>query len=135
MAAISPILSLGSVEIGAAATVTGAAVTGLAGMSAVTLSARLSYGAGGTAVIATVQTSLDQGATWIDIARMDFATAGAQKIMNLSGLTPRTSAYAVTPLNAEGANDGILGDRLRAAVVSTGTYTGSTVLSIWAMVR
>lgn len=135
MAAIAPILSLGVFEIAAAGTQTGDAVTGLAGMSAVTLSGRLSYGSGGTAVVAVVQTSLDQGATWIDIARVDFATAGAQKVVNLSGLTPRTSPYTVAALNAEGANDGILGNRLRTVVTSTGTYAGSTVLSVWAMAR
>lgn len=135
MAAIAPITSLGDFQIAAAGTQTGTAVTGLAGMTALTLSCRLAYGSGGGTLVAYVQTSLDQGTTWIDIARLDFATAGGQKLVNLSGLTPRTTPLTVAALGAEGCNDGILGDRLRAIIVSTGTYADSTVLSIRAMPR
>lgn len=129
------IKSLGDVAIAAAGTQTATAVEDLDGMTAVTLSARLAYGSGGTAVVAVVETSINQGTTWIPVARLDFATAGLEKVINLSGLTPRTTPLSVAALGAEGANDGVLGDRLRLVVTSTGTYAGSTVLSVRAACR
>lgn len=121
--------SLGDFEITTAATVVGEEITGLDGLTALTISARLAYGSGGATVIATVKTSLDQGTTWLAIARIDFATASAHKVANVSGLTPKTTPAAVT-LGAEGCVDGVLGDRLRVDVTSTGTYADSTVLSV-----
>lgn len=127
--------SLGDFSIGAAGSQTGEAVTDLGGMSAATLSARLAYGSGGTSCYAIVETSLDQGVTWVQIARFDFTTSGAQKILTVSGLTPRLSVASAGSLSADTALDGTIGDRLRATVVSTGTYAGSTVLSVRANVR
>jgi hypothetical protein len=128
------ISNLGDFEITAAGDYEGVAVTDLEGMSAVTISARLAYGSGGTTVVAVVKTSLDQGTTWLPIARIDFATATAHKVANVSGLTPKTTPAAVT-LAAEGCNDGVLGDRLRVDYTVVGTYAGSTVLAVRVAVR
>lgn len=98
----------------------------LDGMQALTLSVRFSYGSGGSTCAVTVQTSLDQGASWIDIARFDFTTASARKVANLSGLLSK-AVTAVAALGAEGVFDGVFGDRLRAVVTSTGTYGGTSV--------
>lgn len=106
----------------------------LDGMQAVTLSARFTYGSGGTTCAAIVQTSLDQGATWIDIARFDFTTASARKVANLSGLLSK-AVTAIAALSVEGVSDGVLGDRLRAIVTSTGTYAGGTSISVRAHAR
>lgn len=127
--------SLGDFSIGAAGSQTGEAVTDLGGMSAATLSARLAYGSGGTSCYAIVETSLDQGVTWVQIARFDFTTSGLQKLLTVSGLTPRLAAASAGSLSSDTALDGVIGDRLRATVVSTGTYAGSTVLSVRANVR
>lgn len=135
---ISPGLkSLGDITITAAGTQTATAVEELDGMLAATISARLAYGSGGTSVKAYVQTSLDQGTTWVDIACMTWTTSGSTKIVNLSGLTPKTTAATPTDgaLSDDSAVDGILGDRLRLKVVSVGTYAGSTVLSVRAVCR
>jgi hypothetical protein len=124
--------SLGDFQIGVASVQTGTSVSAgsdLGDISSVCLSARLGYGAGGSAIIAVIQTSLDQGTTWIDIARFDFTTFGVEKIMNLTKAAI-TSPYSVTDLASEGSNNGIIGDRFRAVVTSTGTYTGSTLLSL-----
>lgn len=129
------VYSLGDFNIGAAATQVGAVVDDLSGALAVTLSARLAYGSGGTSCHALVETSLDQGVTWVQIARFDFTTSGLQKVMTVSGLTPRLASATAGSLSADTALDGTLGDRLRATVVSTGTYAGSTVLSVRAHVR
>lgn len=131
------IYNLGDFTVTTAATQTGDAVTGLAGLTAVSLQARLAYGSGGTKITVYIQTSLDQGTTWIDIACITFTTAGATKVVNLSGLTPKTTEITPTDgaLADDTALDGVLGDRLRAKVVSTGTYAGSTVLSVRAAAR
>lgn len=129
--------SLGDFAITTAGTQTGGGIIGLDGLSAVSVQARLAYGSGGTTVKAYIQTSLDQGASWIDVACITFTTANATKAINLSGLTPKTTA--VTPSDGALADDtcvdGMLGDRLRAKVISTGTYAGSTVLSLRVGVR
>ncbi len=132
---MSGTFSLGDFSIGAAATQVGDVVDDLSGALAVTLSARLAYGSGGTSCYAVVETSLDQGVTWVQIARFDFTTSGLQKVMTVSGLTPRIAAATAGSLAADTALDGVLGDRLRATVVSTGTYAGSTVVSVRANVR
>ena len=132
---MSGTFSLGDFSIGAAATQVGEVVDDLSGALAVTLSARLAYGSGGTSCYALVETSLDQGVTWVQIARFDFTTSGLQKVMTVSGLTPRLAAASAGSLSADTALDGALGDRLRATVVSTGTYAGSTVVSVRANVR
>ena len=123
--------------IGGAGTTICDVIDDLEGMLGATLSARLAYGSGGTAVKVFIQTSLDQGQTWIDIACIAFTTASEHQVVNLSGLTPKTTP--ATPgdgaLTDDTCVDGILGDRLRAKVVSTGTYVGSTVLSVRAAVR
>jgi hypothetical protein len=132
---MSGTFSLGDFSIGAAATQVGDVVDDLSGALAVTLSARLAYGSGGTSCYAVVETSLDQGVTWVQIARFDFTTSGLQKVMTVSGLTPRIAAATAGSLAADTALDGTLGDRLRATVVSTGTYAGSTVVSVRANIR
>jgi hypothetical protein len=132
---MSGTFSLGDFSIGAAATQVGDAVDDLSGALAVTLSARLAYGSGGTSCYAVIETSLDQGVTWVQIARFDFTTSGLQKVLTVSGLTPRIAAATAGSLAADTALDGTLGDRLRATVVSTGTYAGSTVVSVRANVR
>jgi hypothetical protein len=132
---MSGTFSLGDFSITTAATQVGEVVDDLSGALAVTLSARLAYGSGGTSCYAVVETSLDQGVTWVQIARFDFTTSGLQKVMTVSGLTPRIAAATAGSIAADTALDGTLGDRLRATVVSTGTYAGSTVVSVRANVR
>jgi hypothetical protein len=132
---MSGTFSLGDFSITTAATQVGEVVVDMGGALAVTLSARLAYGSGGTSCYALIETSLDQGVTWVQIARFDFTTSGIQKVLTVSGLTPRLAAASAGSLSADTALDGTLGDRLRATVVSTGTYAGSTVVSVRANVR
>ncbi len=140
---VGSITDLGDFSISAAGVQVGTSIVFSSLISSVTLNARLAYGSGGTTIIGIVQTSLDQGTTWVDIARFDFAVAGLEKVMTLTNASV-TSPYTVvstSPINgsgglgSEGTINGILGDRLRVIVTSTGTYTGSTLLSIRAAVR
>ena len=110
------------------------AIDDLEGMTAVSLVAILSYGSGGTTAVAVVQTSVDGGTTWYDVARFDFATSSETKVANLSGLLSKAvTAYAA--LSANSVFDGILGDRLRCVITTTGTYAGGTTLSVRAVAR
>ena len=129
--------SLGIVPITAAGTSVTTPITGLDGMTAATIQVSLAYGSGGAKIALYVQTSIDGGSTWIDIACSTFTTAGGTRLVNLSGLTPKTAEITPTDgaLTDDSCLDGILGDRLRIKVVSSGTYGGSTLLSVQASVR
>jgi hypothetical protein len=111
-------------------------IQNLEGILAATIEAKLYYGSGGTSVKAWVQVTLDDGATWIDIACFAFATSSAVKVINLSGLTPKTTA--VTPTDGALADDtcidGLLGSAMRVKLTSTGTYS-NTIISVKVSVR
>lgn len=87
------------------------------------------YGSGGTTVNAYLQTSLDGGLTWIDIAQFSLTTAAARFIYNLNAQTPVTTEYQATDgtLGANTAKDGILGAQFRVKYVTTGTYVATTL--------
>jgi hypothetical protein len=102
------------------------------GTRAVNLLAKFTYGSGGTKTTAYVQTSLDGGTTWIDIACVTFTTASANKLINLSGLTALGTVYTPTDgtLTDDTTKDGILGDLLRVKYTTTGTYAGTTLVVV-----
>ena len=97
-----------------------------------TLQATFTYGSGGTTTDAYVQTTLDGGLTWMDIANFHFTTSSATAVINLSAATPQTSQK--TPgdgtLASNTAVDGVLGPRFRVKYKSSGTYAGGTTLRI-----
>lgn len=135
---ISGIRLLGDFTITTSATYISTDVTeNLEGMSAATIQVRFAYGSGGTNARAYVQTSIDQGTTWIDIISVLHTTSSEVAVFNISGLTPKTTA--VVPgdgaLADDTAIDGILGDMFRVKVVTIGTYSGQTTLSVRAAVR
>jgi hypothetical protein len=106
-------------------------IQNLEGMIATTIDFKFSYGSGGTSCKVWVQVSGDGGLTWKDIACRAFATSSDTKSINLSGLTPVTTA--ITPTDGAMADntvqDGQLGSLMRAKVTSTGTYS-NTLLSV-----
>jgi hypothetical protein len=106
-------------------------VVDLDGLTAITLQVRFAPVSGGTTCKAWVQTSLDQGQTWADIFCAAFTTAAGFKIVTLSGLTPRTTVLAPTDagLADDTVVDGVLGDRLRLKITSTGTFGSGSVIS------
>ena len=55
------------------------AIVDLEGMLAASIVAKLAYVSGGTTVIAKIQTSLDGGTTYLDVARFDFSTASSTR--------------------------------------------------------
>ncbi len=106
----------------------------LDGMVAMSVVAKFIYGSSGTTCVALIQTSLDDGTTWYDIARFDFTTSTATKYVNLSGLTYK-AVGALAALGSEGQYDGLLGPMVRAVITSTGTYAGGTLLDVRMVAR
>jgi hypothetical protein len=102
--------------------------------SGVTLEAEFVYGSGGTTVDAYVQTTLDGGVTWFDVANFHFTTSSANVAINLRRNTPQTTPVALTDgaMTSNTAVDGLLGSSLRVKLTTVGTYAGGTVLNIWA---
>ncbi len=109
------------------------AITDLGGAQAVTVTAAFSYGSAGTTAVVVIQTSLDGGTTWYDVANFAFTTASATKYVNLSGFTAK-AVTSYSALTSDTVNDGLIGDRLRAVITTTGTYANTT-LSVRASVR
>jgi hypothetical protein len=135
------IISLGDFQIGAAGqqatpqALQQGPVGGLpplAGLTALSCQIRFLWGSGGTKTNVYIQSSLDQGATWFDIANIAFTTASGSEMLNLSGMTPVTTPTPPTYLTLSDNTtvNGPLGDRIQAQVVSTGTYGGSTLASV-----
>ena len=127
----------GDFQIGAAGTQTGAPLIGLQGLNAASLQVRFNWGSGGTQTNVFIQSSIDQGQTWFDIANIQFTTSSGTELINLSGLDKLTTPTAPTnlTLTPNTVLDGPIGDRLQAVIVSTGTYGGNTLVSVRGIAR
>jgi hypothetical protein len=133
---ISPgIKSLGDFTITAAGTQVGDAVDGLEGMSECDVQIRFQYGAGGSGLKVYIQDSGDQGTTWRDLWCFTATTASKTRARRLkpdgNEMTPTDGALG----DDQVASGLVLGDMLRAKIISTGTYSGSTLVSIRATAR
>lgn len=102
-----------------------------------TLLVKFDYGSGGTTAQYWVQTTFDEGTTWVDVCTFAFATSDLNKITNLTTVTPITTLY--TPTDATLADntckDGVLGSQYRVKRTTVGTYAGSTTIIIKAILR
>lgn len=99
------------------------------GMKYLAVQANLIYGSGGTSVDVYVQTSVDGGATWVDIMEFNFLLASAIKISAVSTAVALAAATAPTDgtLAANSILNGLLGERIRLKYKSAGTYAGTTL--------
>jgi hypothetical protein len=123
---------LGVFNITAAGTQTGDWVE-LDGLLALTAQARFSWGSGGTACKLYLQTSIDDGNTAVDFACIAFGNAaGESPVLNFSKLTPKTTQLIPTDgaMADDTAVDGLISSLVRCKIVTTGTYAGSTVLTV-----
>lgn len=103
-----------------------------AGARNLAVQANFVYDSGGTSIDAWIQTTLDGGATWVDIANFHFTTSSKIFIYNLNAQTPVTAEYTATDgtLAANTSKDGILGAQFRVKYSSVGTYGGASTLNI-----
>ena len=69
-------------------------VQGQMGVESVTIQANFTYGSGGTTATTWVQTSLDGGLTWTDVANFAFTTSSLRAVATLSALTEFSIAMA-----------------------------------------
>jgi hypothetical protein len=87
---------------------------------------------GGSTTDVFIQTSLDNGSTWIDLVQWAFLTTTVTKISAVRSSI--AMAANVTPtdggLSDNSILDGLLGDRIRAKTVIVGTYTGASSLAL-----
>jgi len=127
--------SLGDITITNSAEYIGDWVEDLDGMAGATIQVGAAIGTAGAKIQVYVQTSLDQGETAVDIACVTFIADGTPKILNFS-----TDGAVTEHVPSDGTMsddtmiNGILGDRLRMKIVTTGTYA-NTVVSGRAAVR
>lgn len=97
-----------------------------------TLQGKFVYGSGGTSADAYVQTSIDGGQTWTDVANFHFTTSSATFIYNLNSSVSVTTEYVPTDgsLAANTAKDGVFGSQWRIKFTTVGTYAGGTTLRV-----
>lgn len=112
--------------------------TGLGGMKYLVVTGVFLYGSGGTDAIARVQTSIDGGLSWIDIASLGFLTAASKKVSVVTTqIAPAAQAAVYTDgsLAVNTIIQGVLGDRLRVKYVTTGNYADVTSLAVYAIAK
>lgn len=139
--------SLGDYTITTADDITTPWLSGLDGMQSASLQFRFAYGNGDGQVLVFLQTSLDEAddtpsGTAIDIACHLFVGAARTEMQNFTDERQTESASdggGIQPtdgaLEPGQAINGILGDRFRLRIRSTGTFSGPTVLSVRGVAR
>lgn len=108
-------------------------VKGFPGAKVIAAQATFNYGSGGTTVKAWLQTSLDGGTTWHDIANFAFTTSAGKFLHNVVAepATPYTPAAPTDATLADNTvKNGPIGDRFRVKYTTTGTYAGATNLRV-----
>lgn len=107
------------------------------GTKALAVQVNFTYGSGGTSAKLYIQTSLDRGVTWIDIACFALTTATARRasVVHLN----TALAANITPADAALADNtilnGLLGDRVRTKLTTVGTYAGNTRIQVDAVAK
>jgi len=113
---------------GPSSTYTGDWLEGLYGMASMSVLLDYRAGTGGTDVRAYIQTSLDGGATAMDVACALFTTTPDRRVLNLSANAPSASFSATDGTLADDTqHDGVLGTMVRLKVVSTGTWVNTAL--------
>lgn len=105
-------------------------------VESLTLQATITVAGGGTTAKAWVQTTLDGGTTWIDIASFAFTTSTATRVYHLTAAAVTAIATPTDgTLTDNTAVNGILGEQFRVKLTTTGTYTGASSFKIYALAK
>lgn len=130
------VFSLGDLQLSTpvAGTAIGAgtgAVLNMAGVRHATFEAALSaVGTNGTSAKAWLQTSFDQGSSWFDIACAALGGTSGRVVHGIDfGVTKQNAALTDGTLADNTVIEGIVGDRFRWKVTTTGTFGAGSVLS------
>ena len=100
-------------------------------VQSIALQSDFTYGSSGTTVKVYLQTSLDAGSKWVDIAAHAFATTSLNKVSAVRRAVARAEAVVTDgTLSDDTELDGLIGDRVRIKYVSVGTYATSTTLNV-----
>jgi hypothetical protein len=102
-------------------------------LSTLAVQATFVRAAGGGTCDVFLQTSLDKGDTWVDIAQWAFTTSSATRIHAVRSSIALAANYTPTDgsLSDNTIKDGLMGDRLRVKTIIAGTsYTGSSTLNV-----
>jgi len=134
--------SLGDFSLTVANTYDGLPLEDLDGLRGLTAQVVLQAG-DGTSDDATaavyLKTSIDQGQRWCDIAVIRFDADGGVQIATIEVESTPTPVSPTTNALADDSNSaivaGIMGDRLMASILTTGTWAGQTVASVRVCVR
>jgi len=103
---------------------------------ALSLMAVFTYGSSGTDAKFWIQTSMDGGTTYHDIANFAFTTSSLDKIASINNLVVHTHKTVTDVSLADNSIDnGVLGDKIRVKYTTTGTYAGSTKIKITAVAK
>ena len=108
---------------------TQAYLDGMEGIQSALLQINFVYGSGGTNCRVMIETTIDDGTTWVEVWRALFTTASEENIVNLTNAA-LTTPYTPAALSDDTVKDGILGNRWRTKVTSTGTYAGNTSIAV-----
>jgi hypothetical protein len=134
-----PIHTLLSTTLAGAVTAdvsSGVVVPSVGRVESLTLHAVITVAGGGTTAKAWVQTSIDGGSTWMDIANFAFTTSTATRAYHLTAAAVTSIATPTDGSLADNtAVNGFLGDRFRVKLTTTGTYTGASSLVITAIAK
>jgi hypothetical protein len=104
------------------------AVTGFGKPHGLSIVYRFSHGSGGTELKVYVQTSIDGGDNYFDVACAKFSTATENLLQNITASAISTPvSVSDAGLSDDSTQDGLLGDRFRVKHVTTGSYTGSNI--------
>lgn len=102
-------------------------------VEALTLFASFVRAADGTTAKAWVQTSLDGGTSWADIASFAFTTTSSDRMYSLTAAAVTAIATPTDGTLADNTSvNGFLGALYRVKLTTTGTYSGASSFKIWA---
>ena len=98
-------------------------------VESITVQAAFTYGSGGTTTKAWVQSSVDGGTTWFDIANFAFTTSTATRLYHLTAAAVTSIATPTDGTLADNTSvNGLLGDRFRVKLTTTGTYAATSLV-------
>jgi hypothetical protein len=132
---MQPIVQILDKTLAAAVTaeVHGPVAMPLGRIEALALYASFVRATGGTTAKVWVQTSLDGGVSWVDIASFAFTTTSGDRMYNLTAAAVTSIATPTDGTLADNTSvNGFLGALYRVKLTTTGTYTGDSSFKVWA---